>query len=439
MTSFDGWDTRIHGNGPAGGHSGMAMVLRDAPGWSMSYRGTAVHGAGFGRGHYRGDMAPVQLYGTRGTRGARTPAMLYGAGGQIRVQQKKPSLPTQGIVGGFEWGNVHRVAHSGMDDGIATSGAFARSSGVRTVASRIDIRDGVWTGTHIAEHGQILGSSLPSYEHGFEWRSDTLMHFRTKGSKNGVRRYQTEDGTWTPLGLRERRAREGFGEGRAARKEARAKRREERSAARAAERSRRAEELRKFNEKRRASNPKTMTDEELRAGIERKKLEKEYRELNRNPLLTTAGNLAQNYMKNRAEAAKAKERQYQSETNRINALANLRKAQAENRNSKASLVDSVTGAKRMEAKTGLIKSKTEWSKHTIRGAIMQSVHDILAKEGARTVREMGEQSLVMRGGRKVKSGWQKSLTAGKRFVTNRMNDWAYGKNTNRRGGGPNLN
>ena len=33
-----------------------------------------------------------------------------------------------------------------------------------------------------------------------------LVHARTPGSKNGERRYQNEDGTWTPLGLERRRA-----------------------------------------------------------------------------------------------------------------------------------------------------------------------------------------------------------------------------------------
>lgn len=36
--------------------------------------------------------------------------------------------------------------------------------------------------------------------------SNELMHYRTKGSKNGERNYQNEDGTWTDLGLERRRA-----------------------------------------------------------------------------------------------------------------------------------------------------------------------------------------------------------------------------------------
>ena len=36
--------------------------------------------------------------------------------------------------------------------------------------------------------------------------SKFIAHSRTPGSKNGVRRYQYEDGTWTPEGLERRRA-----------------------------------------------------------------------------------------------------------------------------------------------------------------------------------------------------------------------------------------
>ena len=56
---------------------------------------------------------------------------------------------------------------------------------------------------------------------GWDTPQNSLMHFRTKGSKNGVRRFQNEDGSWTPLGLRERKEREGWGE---TRKERRAQR-----------------------------------------------------------------------------------------------------------------------------------------------------------------------------------------------------------------------
>lgn len=40
-----------------------------------------------------------------------------------------------------------------------------------------------------------------------------LYHHGIKGQKHGENRYQTKDGEWTPLGLKRRREREGFGEG----------------------------------------------------------------------------------------------------------------------------------------------------------------------------------------------------------------------------------
>ena len=43
-------------------------------------------------------------------------------------------------------------------------------------------------------------------------RNDELMHYRTKGSKNGVRLYQNPDGSLTPLGERHYRDMYGYGE-----------------------------------------------------------------------------------------------------------------------------------------------------------------------------------------------------------------------------------
>ena len=43
-------------------------------------------------------------------------------------------------------------------------------------------------------------------------RNDELMHYRTKGSKNGVRLYQNPDGSLTPLGERRYRDMYGYGE-----------------------------------------------------------------------------------------------------------------------------------------------------------------------------------------------------------------------------------
>lgn len=130
---------------------------------------------------------------------------------------------------------------------------------------------------------QFYGGYLPDGYGG----QDYLMHFRTRGSKNGIRRYQNPDGTWTPLGLKERAEREGWGERRAARREAKRAAKAERRAAKAAARSENLARAKQYKaeqaEARRKRNPKNLTDDELRKGIERLKMEQEYRELKRSP------------------------------------------------------------------------------------------------------------------------------------------------------------
>lgn len=260
---------------------------------------------------------------------------------------------------------------------------------------------------------------------GFEWRSPNhLNHFRTKGSKNGVRRYQNEDGSWTPLGLKERRAREGFGE-------RLAKRREERAQRRAAARE-------YISEQRKKRNPKYMTDEELQKGIERKKMEQEYRELNRSPLLKTAQGLIEGYAKSKAEKAQAERQRYQMETQRIQALGNLKKSQAELQAAKNGRIDAFTGTNRLKSRAEFLKAKDQRSKNTIRGAISRAVGNILGKEGSRFVKEMGDESIVMKGGRKVKSAARKSVLAGKNAANKILDNYRYGANMNA-GSGPNLN
>jgi len=252
------------------------------------------------------------------------------------------------------------------------------------------------------------GWDAPLYGYSLPNGQDTLAHFRTKGSKNGVRRYQTESGEWTPLGLRLRKAREGWGEGRQERKAARKEARKERRAAAAA-----------YLEKRKKLNPKNMTDEELRKAIDRKKLEMEYKDLNRSQLLKTAGNLVSGYLKAKDEKLKRAERAQQMEINRTRAKADLIKAKAENRKYIDAIIDNVTsGAKKKGAKADLKKAKNEERKHTIRGAISESVGNILRKEGNRFVKEMKDDSAVMKGGRFVK----KAFKATGKAVKNRAVD-----------------
>lgn len=209
---------------------------------------------------------------------------------------------------------------------------------------------------------------------------DTLAHFRTKGSKNGVRRYQQPDGTWTPLGLRERRIREGFGERRAARKEARAKRREEKAAAKAAERSRRAEELAKFKDRQRASNPKTMTDEELRKGIERKKLEQEYRELNEGAVIKLGKAIVSKYADYKVSKMKSdmqkEERKYQYAKLQAEQFmaqqrskADIARAEADSKKAQADILDIEKGGRLQSNQAKLVGAKLAYRNTTIRGGI----------------------------------------------------------------------
>lgn len=206
---------------------------------------------------------------------------------------------------------------------------------------------------------------------------DSLAHFRTKGSKNGVRRYQNRDGTWTPLGLRERRIREGFGEERAQRKA-------EKKAARAAERSARAERMAKFKaeraEEKRKRNPKNLTDAELKRGIERLKMEQEYRELRQSPLIKVGAKLVEKYMNYRVSkmeaAQKREDRQFQyikmrteAETARVKAKADIAKAKADTATAKANELEVRKGNKAAANKAKLVGAKLAYRNTTIRGGI----------------------------------------------------------------------
>lgn len=235
---------------------------------------------------------------------------------------------------------------------------------------------------------------------------DSLMHYRTKGSKNGVRRFQTESGEWTPLGLKERRIREGFGERRAARKEARA----QRKAARAAERSANLERAMKYKaeqkELRRKRNPKNLTDEELQKGIERLKMEQEYRELRKSPLIEVGQKVVQSYFEGRARKAEAEGKRKQQEINYINAVANLRKAEgskiqakADRRKATSDILDNLTNGKgKREATSKYWESR---NKNTIRGAVIKSVSNMISKEGNNLVKEMPDESVSKRTKTKV--------------------------------------
>lgn len=241
---------------------------------------------------------------------------------------------------------------------------------------------------------------------------NTLAHFRTKGSKNGVRRFQNEDGTWTPLGLRERKEREGWG---SERKAQRAEKKAARAERKAASAEARKERISAYQEEKRKNNPKNMTEEELRKKIEHIKLEQEYKELTRSPVIKLGATAVRGYLKYRenkaaAEAAQAeqKRKDKQLAINETNAKAALMKAKAEKKAATDNIIDNLTmGAKRKNAKAAALKAKTERSKNTVRGAISASLGNIIRKVGARTVSGMSDTTLASRGKAKVKALFEK--------------------------------
>lgn len=226
---------------------------------------------------------------------------------------------------------------------------------------------------------------------------DELMHFRTKGSKNGVRRYQTESGEWTPLGLKERKAREGWGQSRAERRAAKLSRKLERKTARKA----RMDSMREARIKRKAAKSiKGLSDEELQKRINRVKKEIEYKELTKNPALKIGEKLVTSYFDNKAK-------KLEQDTKRAELIIRQQEARQKLLASKAALTQArggvidniIRGSKYKTAKTQLINAKAD---KTVRGAVRKAIGKVIEKEGDRIVNEMGSQSLVMRGGRRIK-------------------------------------
>lgn len=246
-----------------------------------------------------------------------------------------------------------------------------------------------------------------------DWEGEYLAHFRTKGSKNGVRRFQTESGEWTPLGLKERREREGWGDRRASKREAKAERR-----------SQRAARIEAYREEKRRNNPKNMSDEELQKKIARLKMEQEYKELAKSPVLKMGEKLVKSYFE-------AKDRKLKQENERMNLMirdreskAKLANAKAANKNATNDLIDNVfSGKGKKKAKADLIKTKAD---NQVRGAIRKAVSGIITKEGRRIVNDMDPKSLTMRAGRKVKT----SVKNGAKKVRKKLLERRYGIDKN---------
>lgn len=227
-----------------------------------------------------------------------------------------------------------------------------------------------------------------------------LAHSRTKGSKNGVRRYQTASGEWTPLGLQRRKEREGWGDGRRA---ARAAKKAERAAAKNAKRKAYEERKAQARESKRKNNLKTMTDEELKARIARLKMEQEYKEISKSPLLKAGEAMVKTYFEAKDKKIAREEKKAQMENNRLNAEANLAKAKAQKAEARNEFISQITGTSRKKAKAELKKTKNEERKNTVRGAVSASLGNIIRKVGKRTVSGMSDTTLASRGKAKVKT------------------------------------
>lgn len=233
---------------------------------------------------------------------------------------------------------------------------------------------------------------------------DELMHFRTKGSKNGVRRYQTESGEWTPLGLKERKAREGWGQSRAERRAAKLSRKLERKTARKA----RMDSMREARIKRKAAKSiKGLSDEELQKRINRVKKEIEYKELTKNPVLKFGEKLVTSYFDNKAKKLEQDTKRAELIIRQQEARQKLLASKAALTQARGGVIDNIMrGSKYKTAKTQLINAKAD---KTVRGAVRKAIGKVIEKEGDRIVNEMGNQSLIMRGGRKVKSVYNKGV------------------------------
>ena len=304
--------------------------------------------------------------------------------------------------------------------------------------------------------------TFDEWEKEFSPPESYLMHFRTKGSKNGVRKYQNPDGSWTELGLQERRKREGFGERRIERKAAKyyesrikkyrakmnnannsdqeaeygkklslyvAKRnaangliskkeyrdmrkldrkydKEEKKLIKQEDRENRRAAKAERLAKSRANKLKYMSDEDLQKRINRLELEKKYKELNKNPVIETGAKLIKAYLE-------SQDKKQKRELDRVNLVirdreskAKLVQAKAANTQAKNDLIDNLfSGKGKKKAKKELIEAK---SKNQVRGAIRSAISGVITKEGRRIVDDMDEHSRVMKIGRGIKSGVTKA-------------------------------
>lgn len=245
---------------------------------------------------------------------------------------------------------------------------------------------------------------------GWDTPQNSLMHFRTKGSKNGVRRFQNEDGSWTPLGLRERKEREGWGE---TRKERRAQKQLARAERHQARREARNEARAAAAERRRKNSLKGLTDEELRAKINRLKMEQEYKELSKSPILKSGEKLVTSILENQANREQRQiERNKQTieleriKTEKTKAVEETKQAKAEAKKAEEERKKAQTSSARKQAKANLKSQKTQAKRfvadYTIRGGIRKRINAALTSGYAERKAENRYISAVKSDARKMK-------------------------------------
>ena len=217
---------------------------------------------------------------------------------------------------------------------------------------------------------------------------DELMHFRTKGSKNGVRRYQTESGEWTPLGLKERKAREGWGqsrkERRAEKRVAKAERRVAKAEKRTAKIQARQQRMAAHKAKRNKNDLSGLSDEELRKRIERVKMEQEYKELTRSPLLKNGEKLVTSILEAKARKADREDARAKLELDNNRVKADIIRARESTKKARAEADKAKEDRKKMkqDRKAGLgaeraaklQEAKTAYRATTLRGGIIKRLN-----------------------------------------------------------------
>ena len=226
---------------------------------------------------------------------------------------------------------------------------------------------------------------------------DCLEHHGIRGMKHGRRRYQNEDGTWTDEGLAARKKREGWGD----KKERKLQKKIDKAERHQAKKAAKEERRQAIAEQRRKRKLSGLTDEEMKAKLERAKMEAEYRDLTRrHTAMETGAKLIGKYLdyrdakeKNAIEANKQKLEMERLKTQRVQAEKTAEQAKEKARQAKyeskkakqdrkAKEAD-VQGGLKLERKANLKKQKMEYKNYTIRGGIAKRINMFLTSGKAK--------------------------------------------------------